>query len=162
MGGNAGTLGRAGAGIGGAEIGGGGMTSSAGMGGHASGMGGRADNTGGRASGGRSGSGSGASCDDLLTKAEDALDAAQTCNLAMNAPSCRDMVDDPCGCKTPVARADSSETKTYLKALEALKGCPIACTALVCRTPRSTTCASTHDGSTDGRCTASDGPVTAF
>jgi hypothetical protein len=97
-------------------------------------------------------------CDSLLQAANDALTAAQACDPHSDAVLCRDTVDDPCGCSVPVARAGSAETKAYLAALDKLKTCPVACAAVVCRSPRNTSCEATSRGhgpgsSSTGQCT---------
>lgn len=111
--------------------------------------------------GGKGGSGGAPpDCDMLLQAANDALTAAQACDPGANAATCRDTVDDTCGCKVPVASADSSETTAYLAALDKLKDCPVACAALVCREPRSSYCAS-GSSSGPGRGMAASGQCTS-
>jgi hypothetical protein len=117
--------------------------------------GGRAGTGRGGRGGGKGGAGSG-NCDDLLTRAENALDAAQACDGG--GASCRDMVDDPCGCKQPVANGNSAETQAYLDALDALKGCPVSCTNVACKPPVNTSCGRTT-ASAANRCVSGDATV---
>jgi hypothetical protein len=99
-------------------------------------------------------------CTAVLTTANNALEAAQVCNLALSSLQCVELVETPCGCLVPVAKADSMATKTYLAALKALESCTIACAGALCQNPSSGHCEPDGSGS-EGHCVG-DNDLSAF
>lgn len=145
--GGTGSSGRAGASSGGGSggrPGTGGSGATAGHGGRSSGAGGTNDTT---------------TCDDLHKLAEEQLDAARACNVAMSAPQCTTTVQNTCDCPVPVRREDSAETKAYLATMKKVKdkNCSWFCTKQACQQVTDADCKSSGSGSM-GVCTVIDGP----
>ena len=108
---------------------------------------------GGAAAGGAAGQTSGgaggaASCDDLIRRADAELQAAQKCDMSLNRTSCVDTVLSLCNCPVIVDMAGLPNTQAYLATkaeIEAQK-CPIACPAVLCRTPGQGRCQPVDSG----------------
>ena len=135
-GGGSSSAGAAQAGGGGAENGG---ASSGGLGNIAGSSGSGAAGSAGSGGGSAGGSGSGGSggeltCAQLFAQANKQLEAARSCNLAMNVTQCTGEVNNLCGCEVPVQRDSSAETKAYLATLKQIEKqkCSQICPAIAC------------------------------
>jgi hypothetical protein len=99
--------------------------------------------------------GAAGACDELLAKADAALEEAQACSIAVSSLQCVDFVEDVCGCEVPVAKRESSATKAFLAAVKALDGCPIPCPEERCDNVALARCI-TEGASIEGYCVSND------
>ncbi len=87
---------------------------------------------------GGGGAGGAASCSDLIRRADAELQAAQSCNVALNRVTCVDTVLSLCNCPVIIDMLSLPAAQSYLATkaeIEARKDCLIGCPAVLCRVP---------------------------